>query len=111
MILEKAKAKMLGFDELFLSCFLVFPKSKKNYEKNSGTWKHALVNNNKESIIESKIMRLFKVGWFQHYKFMKPQNINYKKQSYFVSITCYFHTIRRFCFLENANADNICKVI
>ena len=37
--------------ELFLSCFLAFPRSKKIYQRNI-TLKHALVNNNKESIIE-----------------------------------------------------------
>ena len=58
MIREKTKAKILGFHELFLSCFLAFPESIKIYQRNSSTLKHVLVNNNKESIIESRIMRL-----------------------------------------------------
>ena len=36
---------------------LIISESKK-YQRNSSTLKHALVNNNKESIIESRIMRL-----------------------------------------------------
>ena len=57
MIREK-KAKILGLRELFLSCFWHFPNQKKNYQRNSSTLKGALVNNNKESIIKSRIMQL-----------------------------------------------------
>ena len=45
------------------------------------------VNNNKESIIESRIIISIK-SWFQLHKFMTSQIINYKNQSYFVCITC-----------------------
>ena len=42
--------------------FLAFPESEKikiaKYHINSSTLKHALIDNNKESIIESRIMRL-----------------------------------------------------
>ena len=61
MIRKKNKAKILEFHELFLLCFCHFPnqkKKKKKMIKESSTLKHTLVSNNKESIIESKIMRL-----------------------------------------------------
>ena len=57
IIHEKIMAKIWGFHELFLPNFLALPKSKKNIQEITG--KHALVNNSKESIIESRIMRLF----------------------------------------------------
>ena len=58
IIHEKIMAKIWGFHELFLPNFLALPKSKKNIQEITG--KHALVNNNsKESITESRIMRLF----------------------------------------------------
>ena len=43
-------AKILGFHELFLPCFFAFHELK--------AVKQALVNKSKESIIESRIMRL-----------------------------------------------------
>ena len=51
----KNQGEILVFHEFFLSCFLAFPESKNS---SSSTLKHALVNNNKELIIESRIMRL-----------------------------------------------------
>ena len=39
---------------MFFVVFLAFPESKTNYKRNSSTLKHALVNNNKESIIEPR---------------------------------------------------------
>ena len=55
MICEKTMAKILGFHELFLPCFFVFHELKEVKEK---AIKQALVNKSKESIIESRIMRL-----------------------------------------------------
>ena len=46
---------MIHEKKLFFGIFLI----KNNYQRNSSTLKHALANKNKESIIESRIMRLF----------------------------------------------------
>ena len=54
MIREKKQGENFGVSGIVFVVFLSFPESKKK----SSTLKHALVSNNKESIIESKIMRL-----------------------------------------------------
>ena len=56
--MKKNKAKILEFHELFLHIFWHFPNQKKIIKEIAVLLKHALVNNNKESIIESRIMRL-----------------------------------------------------
>ena len=53
MICEKMKAKILGFMNCFCHVFGI-PKSKKCKRNKKKT--HALVNNSKESISESRIM-------------------------------------------------------
>ena len=60
MVCEKIKAKILRFYELFLSCLLALLKSEKIIKKTAvpRISLHKLVNNNKESIIESEIMKL-----------------------------------------------------
>ena len=54
--MKKNMAKIFGLHELFLPSFLAFPKSKRIIKETAV--KHALVNSSKESIIESRIMRL-----------------------------------------------------
>ena len=92
MIHEKTKAKVLGFHKLFLSCFFALPESKQQQQqqqRNSHTLKHALVNNNKESIIESRIMKGF-LNLKSISTLLTHEITNHKlqKQSYFVLITC-----------------------
>ena len=48
----------MGFMNYFWSCFLAFPQSKKKLSKKQKYIKHSLVNNNEESIIESRIVNL-----------------------------------------------------
>ena len=55
---KKPRQKFWGFINSFCHVFWHFLNKKKNYQENSSTLKHALVNKNKESIIESRIMRL-----------------------------------------------------
>ena len=87
MIREENQSENVGVSWIVYVVFLAFPESKKKLSKKQQYFKTALVNNNKESIIESRIIILI-WSWFQLYKFMKSQIINYKKQSYFFCITC-----------------------
>ena len=58
-----AVAKILGLHKLLLPCFLAFAKSKKIINKKSSFLNHAVVNNNSKIKMESRIIRLFKVGF------------------------------------------------
>ena len=89
--MKKPRQKFWGFINCFYHVFLHYPnqKKKKQQQRNSHTLKHALVNNNKESIIESRIMKGF-LNLKSISTLLTHEITNHKlqKQSYFVLITC-----------------------
>ena len=88
----KKPRQKFRFYELFLPCFLAFPKSEKNYQRNSSNLWHALVNINKESIIESSITCIIACHIFEPRKENKTSYISIPKIS--IYLFTHFYLIR-----------------